>query len=547
MGSRDNRFTFAISLSVLNHLGRNLYRSFVTVLGEAISNAWDADAKNVHIYIDKSNNNFIIKDDGEGMTAEDFQDKFLKIGYSKRGNGDIKSRGGRPYIGRKGIGKLALLSCAEAVTIFSKKKDSDYVGGTIVNKELDEAIKDDLTPDKYPLQPPDSKLFGKLTDDHGSGTIIYFGGIYDGVKHTPDFFKKIIALNFRFSLIDKDFNIFIDDELVTHEHLKDLSDKTQFLWKTECFEDPYLSGLGNLKETLSIDLGDKLSGFIASVEKPQNLSILGTGEKVGIDLFVNGRLRERDLLDRLPTAQVVGSYLYGQIHYNDLDQDISFDPFTSSREGVVNDSKEFRVFLDTLQKILRDIYQQWDDLRLKHKELGDNDNPRVPKKTRLAKGLVGEVVKEYLPTKDSPEKAKVNGWAERLYEDAGFNVESYAHCFISENLIRDYVDDKKLPLDKNSTNAITDMKAMEVKRLAEAKLNIDITKPGADLRYLGMDLLALLVENNPKPPTGLAHDSLAYKPIRNALMHTALLSDEAKRRLITILDNIKARIVQLLS
>ena len=38
----DDKFSFEISLSVLNHLGRNLYRSFVTVLGEAVSNAWDA-------------------------------------------------------------------------------------------------------------------------------------------------------------------------------------------------------------------------------------------------------------------------------------------------------------------------------------------------------------------------------------------------------------------------------------------------------------------------------------------------------------------------
>ena len=35
-----NEYTFNISLSILNHLGRNLYRSFITVLGEAISNAW---------------------------------------------------------------------------------------------------------------------------------------------------------------------------------------------------------------------------------------------------------------------------------------------------------------------------------------------------------------------------------------------------------------------------------------------------------------------------------------------------------------------------
>ena len=49
----NSSFTFNISLSVLNHLGRNLYLNFMTVLGEAISNYWDADAKNVWIHIDK--------------------------------------------------------------------------------------------------------------------------------------------------------------------------------------------------------------------------------------------------------------------------------------------------------------------------------------------------------------------------------------------------------------------------------------------------------------------------------------------------------------
>ena len=80
----DNKFKFDISLSILNHLGRNLYRNFATVLGEAISNSWDANSKNVWIDIDYENNRFWIKDDGVGMDATDFQDKFLKIGYSKK-------------------------------------------------------------------------------------------------------------------------------------------------------------------------------------------------------------------------------------------------------------------------------------------------------------------------------------------------------------------------------------------------------------------------------------------------------------------------------
>lgn len=68
----SNDFNFEISLSVLNHLGRNLYRNFITVLGEAISNSWDADAKNVWIEIDKESTFFTIKDDGIGMTKKTY-------------------------------------------------------------------------------------------------------------------------------------------------------------------------------------------------------------------------------------------------------------------------------------------------------------------------------------------------------------------------------------------------------------------------------------------------------------------------------------------
>src|ERR1700690_1562548 len=103
VSNKKKPFTFEISLSVLNHLGRSLYRSFATVLGEAISNSWDADAKNVHIFVDQNKNSFVIKDDGIGMTGDDFQSKFLKIGYSKRKGGAKVSAAGRPFIGRKGI------------------------------------------------------------------------------------------------------------------------------------------------------------------------------------------------------------------------------------------------------------------------------------------------------------------------------------------------------------------------------------------------------------------------------------------------------------
>ena len=268
-------FTFEISLSVLNHLGRNLYRSFVTVLGVAISNAWDADAVNVKIYIDRENNNFVIKDDGIGMTADDFQTKFLKIGYSKRRGGESLSRKGRPFIGRKGIGKLALLSCADKIAVISKVKGGDYVAGVIDNSDLDNAITEDLTHQQYPLGNYEENIFFQYTSDHKYGTIIRFENIKSEIKNTEDFLKRIIALYFRFSLLDDSFNIFINEEKITLDHLNSLAEKTQFLWNINNLADPYISEkLTNfLLETESIQMDNSVKGFIASVDKPRDLKI----------------------------------------------------------------------------------------------------------------------------------------------------------------------------------------------------------------------------------------------------------------------------------
>lgn len=315
--ANNESFTFAISLSVLDHLGRKLYRSFSTILGEAISNSWDANANNVWIYIDKEKNSFFIKDDGDGMDSDDFQNKFLKIGYSKRKKGGNVSKEGRPYIGRKGIGKLALLSCADKIIVISKIKNGDYVGGLIDNSGLDDAIKDDLTPSDYPLGKYDLGVFGKHTENHEKGTLIYFENIREEIKNTLNFLRKTIALYFRFSLLDESFNIFLDDEKVTLDDLKDLAQKTEFLWNINNLEDPYIKEkVTKLKEPeKAMSMGGNVKGFIASVEKPRNLKIITTDEKVTVDLFVNGRLREREILKHIPTDRVAVSYLYGQIHF----------------------------------------------------------------------------------------------------------------------------------------------------------------------------------------------------------------------------------------
>lgn len=546
------KFSFEISLSVLNHLGRNLYRSFATVLGEAISNAWDADAENVCIYIDKGKNSFFIKDDGAGMTADDFQNKFLKIGYSKRKEGKISPQKNRPYIGRKGIGKLALLSCAEKITVISKKHGENYIGGVIDNLGLDRAITDDLTPKEYPLGEPNIAIFSQHTKDHDQGTIIYFENIKEGIKHSLSFLKKIVALYFRFSLLDRTFDIFIDNEKVTQDCLDDLASKTQFLWKINDLPDPYIQKLQekftpDRNETGQLTIKGNIKGFIASVEKPRDLKIITIDERVGVDLFVNGRLRERDILKHIPTARLVENYLYGQVHFNDLDDDI--DRFTSSRESIVADDPKYKELLDSFRKnIIGNVIEDWDVWRGKHREDGDSENTRITKKERKAEELYNAVSEDYTLPKDSKNRKTVDGWVNDLGADAKYNFASYAECFISENLIRKYIQEKKVTLSEEARKEFETWSNRESDNKKKGNISIEIRKTNTKLSYLPMDALANMVDKkDPQKEACLSRDAKEYKPLRDALAHTALLTDEAKQKLTTVYSNIKERIKALLS
>src|ERR1035437_683487 len=493
-------FTFAISLSVLEHLGRHLYRSFATVLGEAISNAWDADAKNVWITLDPDKNGFWIKDDGLGMTADDFQEKFLKIGYSKRKSGKSKSKSGRPFIGRKGIGKLALLSCAQRISVISKTTGGKYVGGTIDNPSLDDAIKDDLKPDDYPLIEVDVKTFAKYTRGHSQGTIIRFEELKGGVKHSFEFMRKIIALYFRFSLLDKSFRIFVNGKEITHKDLKDLVDKTEFLWKIGAPNDPLIKALDQAfakengdHETGKVKLAG-VTGFIASVEKPKDLKIMTTEERLGVDLFVNGRLRERDILKHVPTARIVESYLYGQVHVNALDD--KQDRFTSRREGIVAYDPKFQQFLIDFRKVLLKIVEDWDPWRRKHHRDGDSDNESISKGQRASEGLYNVVAQGFEPAGKGKAADRVEAWVDELGSDAAFNFESYAECFVSENLIRKFIKEKSIALSTEAQAKVTKWKETEKQSKGKGNISIQIRRASGDLSYLSMDDLANLVDKN---------------------------------------------------
>lgn len=545
------QYNFNISLSVLNHLGRNLYRNFITVLGEAISNSWDADAHNVYITIDRKERILIVRDDGEGMNDDDFQNKFLKIGYSKRKDKSTHTNSGRPYIGRKGIGKLALLSCAQTITVLTKKRGVELVGGIIDNAGLDDAIGNDMSSNEYNLGEPDEAIIASYGEQLGEeGTVILFQDLKDSIRNRVEYITKLVALYFRFSLKDPEFNIHINGKLITIEELNSIKNKTQFVWILNGMEDPYIRDSNfNFLKSKDMSLENKtIKGFIASVEKPSDIKISGTDEKLTIDLYVNGRLREKDILRHIPIARIVQSYLYGQVHFDSLDDDV--DRFTSSREGVVPDDPKFKEVLGLLDEVIKTVIDDWDVWRTEINEDGDAENLRMTKKQRKSKELFNVVVEEFRPSGgNNASRKKVDDWIKEIREDAEFNLSSYGECFVSENLLRKYIREKKIAIPRKIQKRLdNEWKPKAENAKGSANISFEIREDNSDLSYMDMDSLASLADNETDKikKASLRRDATEYKPIRDALSHTSRLTKDAKTRLNATYENIKARIIVLL-
>ncbi len=272
-----------------------------------------------------------------------------------------------------------------------------------------------------------------------------------------------------------------------------------------------------------------------------------TEERVGVDLFVNGRLRERNILAHIATARLVENYLYGQIHFNGLDDET--DRFTSSREGVVAHDPKYQEFLKRLRKELLAIVEDWDKWRIKHREGGDPENTRLSKTERASRGLYNAIADQYTPPKKSKHADKVDQWVDELHDDATFNFESYAECFVSENLVRKYIVDRQVVLSEEAKKTATQWKDKETQNMNKGNISIKVRQDCGDLSYLSMNDLANLIDKpqDKLKQAALARDAAEFKPMRDAVAHTALLTDQAKKKLVTVRENIKARVKKLLS
>lgn len=355
-------YKLRLDLRVLDHLGIKLYSNAAAVLSEAVANAWDADAELVKL--DLQPDRITIEDNGVGMGLQQINDRFLSVGYDKRAEeGEISSKS-RPFMGRKGIGKLALFSIADEIEIHTRNGREKHAF-RMKTSEVKEAIK--AQKDYFP-------------------TPIKFVGPKKGTRIVLDQLKKkrtatsIPALRKRiarrFSIIgytgkDGDrFVVEINGMPVGPNDREDLR-AVEFLWefgskaiaKNAC---PNLIERFVIPNQVHPDRSDwKVRGWLGAAEEPKKLKHDEAGSLNGIVILARGRLIQENVLDKLNFSRILVSYLTGHVEADFLDLKDEEDIATSDRQRLVEDDERYIALTDFLRNSLISIQDKWTDLRNK--------------------------------------------------------------------------------------------------------------------------------------------------------------------------------------
>jgi len=117
-------------------IGTNMITNVRVSITELIANAWDAGATQVDIQWPENSdqNEFYIRDNGTGLSQEQFQDRFMRISYNRvNEQGKLVTfpegveAGKRVAFGKNGIGRLAAFCFADKYFIESTPNGNDKI------------------------------------------------------------------------------------------------------------------------------------------------------------------------------------------------------------------------------------------------------------------------------------------------------------------------------------------------------------------------------------------------------------------------------------
>jgi signal transduction histidine kinase len=160
---------FRVDLRLLQELGERLISRNEIAIVELVKNSYDADAEEVTIRINQ--NQISIHDTGDGMGLSEIENGWLTIGSSLKIK-KAKSDSGRTVLGKKGVGRLAVLKLGKTITLITKQLNGPVYKLTLMWEKP--RIQLEKSSDYTPLE--ELKIIQTIIDNNpfekGKGTII---------------------------------------------------------------------------------------------------------------------------------------------------------------------------------------------------------------------------------------------------------------------------------------------------------------------------------------------------------------------------------------
>lgn len=373
--------------NTIEHLGIQMYSTLPPVIAELVANAYDADALYIKIFLeDEVQKKIIIEDNGHGMSFEDLEAKFLRIGRNRReGNQQYSESRKRKVIGKKGIGKLSFFGIANHVEITTCRDEKE----NSFDMDWDD-IKNSGDEYEIPLTKYNEPCPGK-----SSGTKITLTAIRRKTHFTPRSLAVSLARAFSvFNEQDFSADIIHNNEQpinVTNEMKYD-SINREYEWKF-----PY-------SEVASqYEYATQIRGKIISAKKPVESSMKG------VALFSRGKLvNAHDFYEHKASSHGY-AYLTGWLNVDFID-DWEQDVIGTSRQSLNWENEETSKLRDYLQEVVQKIYSE------RRNKIEEKKKEEIKKKTGLD-------VNDWLADLPRYEKALAGKIVGQIIRDEGIDTE----------------------------------------------------------------------------------------------------------------------------
>lgn len=399
----DRKLKMSFDPHTIEHLGVKMYSVLPNAIAELIANAYDAEAKVVNVVLkeDETGKSISVIDDGVGMTFEDINNNFLRIGRKRR----IEDNGMSPnelrkVTGRKGLGKLAFFGIGDTINIETKKN------GKCVKFTLKW---NDLINSETPEYEPRFDISDCACEE--IGTMIELKDL----KRKSAFDKQGLAISLSklFNFFDESFKVYIsyngDEKLQIDDKLKYNNLDKQIEWNFPENSDISNDYLNN----------KQVSGLIIATEKPLKPGLRG------VTLFAHGRLVNAPEFFGVGESSHGYSYFTGWLNVDFVDE-LEEDVISTDRQSLNWDLPITTELRENLQNLLRGIEKDWREKR------------KIEKRKRVS-SRVNINVGEWYDKLPEAVKPKVESIVNSVIEDSELSDEKQSEVVgILHGLIPEY-------------------------------------------------------------------------------------------------------------